>query len=178
MNLKWSAFGFGIFVVGLLVTALVYAQSSGTQDAWGPGSRYGRMYNPQTVQTITGEVVSVDKFAPTMGMSGGRMDSSGGAMGMRGGAMGMHGRAMGMSSGMHLMVKTATETISVHLGPSWFLEKQEVQFKPGDQVKVTGSRITFDGKPAIIASEVSKGDRVLKLRDASGVPVWSGRGAR
>lgn len=171
MNLKSSAHGFGIFVAGLLVTALVFAQSRGTQDAWGPGSHYGRMYNPQTVQTITGEVVSVDKFAPMMGMSHGRMGAPGGAMGMRGGAM-------GMPSGIHLMVKTATETVSVHLGPSWFLEKQEVQIKPGDQVKVTGSRITFDGKPAIIASEVSKGGRVLKLRDANGAPVWSGHGAR
>lgn len=171
MNVKSSVLGFGILVAGFLVAAAVLAQGRGTQDAWGPGSRYGRMYNPQTVQTITGEVVSVDKFSPAMGMPRGRMGQAGGAMGMRGGAM-------GMSSGVHLMVKTATETVSVHLGPSWFLEKREVQIKSGDKVKVTGSRITFDGKPAIIASEVDKGGRVLKLRDANGVPVWSGRRAR
>jgi hypothetical protein len=37
-----------------------------------------------------------------------------------------------------------------------------------------GSRITFGVKPAIIAAEVKKGDEVLKLRDDSGFPVWSG----
>ena len=37
-----------------------------------------------------------------------------------------------------------------------------------------GARTTFAGKPAIIAAEVKKGDEVLKLRDDSGFPVWSG----
>ena len=38
---------------------------------------------------------------------------------------------------------------------------------PGDKVEVTGSRITYEGKPTIIAAEVKKGGQVLKLRDAS-----------
>lgn len=29
---------------------------------WGAGASYSRMYNPQTVQTITGEVVSDNKI--------------------------------------------------------------------------------------------------------------------
>lgn len=37
-----------------------------------------------------------------------------------------------------------------------------------------GSRISFEGNPAIIAAEVKKGDEVLKLRDEKGVPFWSG----
>jgi hypothetical protein len=43
---------------------------------------------------------------------------------------------------------------------------------------VRGSRITFEGKPAIIAAQVKKGDRSLTLRDDSGVPAWSGQGRR
>jgi hypothetical protein len=39
---------------------------------------------------------------------------------------------------------------------------------------VRGSRVTFDGKPAIIAATVRKGDEELALRDAAGRPVWSG----
>jgi hypothetical protein len=38
-----------------------------------------------------------------------------------------------------------------------------------------GSRITYEGKPAIIAAEVKKGDEVLRLRDEKGIPVWAGR---
>jgi hypothetical protein len=43
-------------------------------------------------------------------------------------------------------------------------------------VEVTGSRITYEGQPAIIAGEVKKGGQVLKLRDAAGVPAWAGAG--
>lgn len=41
-------------------------------------------------------------------------------------------------------------------------------------VEVKGSRITFDGKPVVIAAEVKKGQDVLHFRDENGVPVWSG----
>ena len=33
---------------------------------WGPGTPYSRMYNPQTVENLSGEVVSVDKITPMM----------------------------------------------------------------------------------------------------------------
>jgi hypothetical protein len=113
---------------------------------WGPGTPYGRMYNPQTVETISGEVVSVDKITPTKGMA----------------------------HGVHATVKTDKDTISVHLGPGWYIENQDVKIALKDKIEVKGSRITFDSKPAIIAAEVKKGDDVLVLRDASGFPVWSG----
>ncbi|MEJ2689653.1 MAG: DNA-binding protein [Deltaproteobacteria bacterium] len=113
---------------------------------WGPGTPYSRMYNPKTVETIRGEVVSVDKIIPKKGMA----------------------------YGVHATVKTNKETISVHLGPGWYIENQEVKIAPGDEIEVKGSRVTFDGKPAIIAAEVKKGNEVLVLRDASGFPLWSG----
>jgi len=113
---------------------------------WGPGTSYNRMYDSKTLETITGEVVSVSRITPSKGMS----------------------------AGIHMNVKTDKETISVHLGPGWYLENQDVKIEPKDKVEVKGSRITFGGKPAIIAAEVKKGDEVLKLRDDSGFPVWSG----
>jgi hypothetical protein len=113
---------------------------------WGPDSSYGRMYDPKTVETISGQVTSVDRITPAKGMSG----------------------------GIHMNVKTDKETVSVHLGPSWYLENQDVKIEPKDKVEVQGSRVTFGGKPAIIAAEVRKGDEVLRLRDDSGFPVWSG----
>ena len=80
----------------------------------------------------------------------------------------------GMAYGVHLTVKTDEETLSVHLGPGWYIENQDVKIAPNDKIEVKGSLITFDGKPAIIAAEVKKGDEVLVLRDGSGFPVWSG----
>lgn len=113
---------------------------------WGPGAYYDRMYDPKAVETLTGEVTSVDKMTS-----------------MR-----------GMSYGIQVTVKTDKETIPVHLGPGWFIENQDVKIESNDKVQVRGSRIVFDGKPAIIAVEVSKGDEVLKLRDENGFPMWSG----
>ena len=72
-------------------------------------------------------------------------------------------------------LKSEKEIIPVHLGPSWYMEKQAVTIAAGDKVEVTGSRIMYRGKPTIIAAEVKKGDQVLKLRDASGVPAWAGQ---
>lgn len=103
------------------------------------------MYNPNTVETISGEVVRVDKIIPLRGMS----------------------------YGIHLIVKTEKEEISVHLGPGWFIENQDLKIEPKDKIEVKGSRITFQGNPAIIAAEVRKGECKLKLRDESGFPVWS-----
>ncbi len=113
---------------------------------WGPGSPYSKMYDPKSVETISGEVTSISRMTPRKGMS----------------------------AGIHMNVKTDKETVSVHLGPSWYLENQDLKIEPKDKVEVKGSRITFEGKPAIIAAEVRKGDEVLRLRDDAGFPVWSG----
>jgi len=113
---------------------------------WGSGMPYSRLFNPQTVETISGVVVSVEKIAP------------------------MHG----MAYGIHAMVKTDKETISVHLGPDWYITNQDMGIEANDQVEVKGSRITIEGAPALIAAEVKKGADVLTLRDESGLPVWAG----
>lgn len=69
------------------------------------------------------------------------------------------------------MVKTDKEVISVHLGPGWYIDNQDTKIEPKDKVEVRGSRITFKRQQAIIAAEVKKGDKTLKLRDENGFPV-------
>jgi len=144
----------GIIIAVLAVLSLFFTFSSFAQmgpmwkgsGGWGMGMQYGKMYDPKTVETITGEVVSIDKITPMKGMS----------------------------HGIHIMLKTNKETISVHLGPDWYIENQDIKIQPKDKVEVKGSRITFQGKPAIIAAEIKKGNEILKLRDENGFPVWSG----
>ena len=80
----------------------------------------------------------------------------------------------GMGMGVHLMLKTEAETVDVHLGPLWYLESQDADLKAGDAIEVRGSRIQIDKKPAIIAIEIKRGDDVLVLRDADGIPRWAG----
>ena len=80
----------------------------------------------------------------------------------------------GMGPGIPLQLKTDQETISVHLGPSWYIDRLDARIEKGDTIEVKGSRVTVAGKPAIIAAEVKKGDAALKLRDDSGIPAWAG----
>ena len=80
----------------------------------------------------------------------------------------------GMYSGIHIVVKTDKESLDVHLGPEWYVERLDTNIEKGDKIEVKGSRVTFDGKPAIIAAEVKKGDNILVLRDGIGIPAWAG----
>jgi hypothetical protein len=107
---------------------------------------FQRVYDPATVVTVSGEVISIDQVAPMKGMR----------------------------RGIHLMLKTEKESIPVHLGPAWFIDRLDTKIEKGDKIDVKGSRVSIDGKPAIIAAEVKKGGNLLLLRDSSGVPVWSG----
>jgi hypothetical protein len=135
---------------GILAAPEAYGQRGprgrGGGGGWGADSQYNRLYNTNTVETVSGEVIAVNHITPTNGMS----------------------------YGVHLELKTEKGTVSVHLGPGWFIENQDITIEPKDKVEIKGSRVTFGGKPAIIAAEVKKGDEVLKLRDQNGIPVWAG----
>lgn len=107
-----------------------------------------RNYNPQTGTTITGTITAVEQQTGRRGWNG-----------------------------THLEIKTGSETVSVHLGPSWFLAKQGVAFAEGDQVEITGSKMEMGGMPVVLAREVKKDGKTVTLRDEQGLPLWSqGRG--
>ncbi len=122
-------------------------------NGMGSGGRHGmaghrgqRMYDPATVKTVEGEVLDVQR---------------------------VQGRR---AEGVRLQLQAGEEKLWVHLGPGSYVDQQGVTFQKGDKVTVTGSRVTFGGKPAVIAQEVKKGDEVLTLRDAQGTPRWRGMG--
>ena len=113
----------------------------------GKGMGAARMYDPATVVTIAGTVTGENRVDRGMG-----------------------------HKGVHLVLKTAEGEIPVHLGPDFWVDQQSVKIAKGDEITVKGSRITFEGKPAIIAQTVTKGGSTLTLRDASGTPAWAGSG--
>lgn len=146
---------------GFVTTAVLVLVAGTAGWAWAQqgsggasGSPDARVFDPSTVQTVKGEISRVEQLTPARGP----------------------GR---MGGGIHLVVKTDKETIPVHLGPAWYVDKQGVKLAAGDKIEVRGSRVTLDGQPAIIASDVTKGSQVLHLRDSNGVPAWAGwrRGA-
>ncbi len=137
-----------ILMVACATTVVFAAPWKGWRGSggWGAQGSYQRLYNPATVETVSGEVVAVGQVTPIKGMG----------------------------AGIHLQLKTDKETISVHLGPVWYIERLDARIEKGDTIEVKGSRVTVAGKPAIIAAEVKKGDALLTLRDDSGIPAWSG----
>lgn len=148
-KMAWLVGLIGIF--SFMVVSQSYAQPGmgrGQGAGLGKGMQSGRMFDPKTIETISGEVATVEK-----GVQGKRM-----------------------SYEVRFSLKTDKETIPVILGPSWYIDKQDLKIVPKDTIEVKGSRVTVDGQPSLIASEVKKGDKLLKLRDATGIPVWAGQG--
>lgn len=113
--------------------------------AWRANSDYSRKFNPANVTTTSGTIESVSTFMP----------------------------ARGSAAGILLRVRTSEgRLLTVHAGPKFWAEQQNISFSNGDQVSVTGSAASINGRTVIVASEITKGDQTLKLRDSQGAPVW------
>ncbi len=141
----------GLLILGSLIIAVSFAFAQPMKGwkgsgGWGMGSQYQRVYNPATVETISGTVEAVNQIEPMKGMY----------------------------YGVHIMVMTDKGGLEIHLGPGWYVERLDTKIEKGDKVEVKGSRVTMSGKPVIIAAEVKKGDNVLVLRDSAGIPAWAG----
>jgi hypothetical protein len=74
--------------------------------------------------------------------------------------------------GSHLTLKGDVSTIEVHLAPATFMKQYEISINKGDRVTVVGSKITFEGKPALIAKTVVLGRDTFNFRDPKGRPLW------
>lgn len=126
---------------------------AGPRAGFGPGARFGpgagvgrgvRLYNPETVTTVTGSVAAVEVEPARRGRAG----------------------------GMHITLSDAKNTVA-HIGPAWFAQAEGLAFTKGDKVEVTGSLVTVRGETYLIAREVKKADKVVKLREADGRPLWA-----
>jgi hypothetical protein len=111
---------------------------------WGDKNAYCALFDPKTVQTVEGTVVSIDNITPMPGMR----------------------------PGVQLQLKNPKGLIPVHLGPLWYLENQDIDLKPNDTVEVTGSRVFCVNQDVIMAMEIRHGNKTIKLRDPKGRPLW------
>jgi hypothetical protein len=79
-----------------------------------------------------------------------------------------------MAAGMQLLVRTeAGQTTRVHMGPQWYLERQEIAIPANTGVRVTGALADVEGRTVLLAREVQFNGQVLTLRDAQGAPLWN-----
>ena len=142
---------FLIAVVSLALACPVLAQPGPRRGGMGMGGGMGpRLYNPQTVTTVAGQVEKLEELT-----------------------MGRGGRGMAFRE---VLLKTDQGSIMVHLGPAWYLDEQKFAVKAGDTLEATGSKVTLNNQPALIAREVKVNGKTLKLRDEQGLPAWRGMG--
>lgn len=105
---------------------------------------YSTMFNPNTVGLVSGEVVRVQEVP-----SGNRRDVC-----------------------VQTVLKTPQGQVTAVLGPKSYMTKHHLTVVPRDRLTVAGSRLSIMGRPHILVTEV-KGDRTMKLREASGRPLWA-----
>lgn len=137
------------FLIIAVLMGLLFANAGFSQPGMGRrggGWQYWKMYDVSKVETVNGVVLSVDRI--TM--------------------------AKGMPDGIGVTLKTEKGNMPIHLGPAWYIENQEEMIFEEDQIEVIGSRIDYQGKPALLAATVTKDDKMLTLRDEKGLPMWSG----
>jgi hypothetical protein len=131
----------------LLAGTLAGAQPAESPPLPGYGWGAGRGFDPAALETVEGEILEVTS-APSPGWRRAR--------------------------GVHLSLQTSDGPVSVHIGPQWYLQRKGVALAAGEHVAITGSRVSLRGGPALVATEVRRGESVLRLRTADGAPAWGG----
>ena len=87
----------------------------------------------------------------------------------------VHERHCPISGGMgsHFNLKLSDgKVLEVHLATTKFVKNYDLVFSKGDEVEVTGSKVTFEGADAILAREVKRGNDDFVFRDPQGKPIW------
>jgi hypothetical protein len=144
-----------VAAIMLLTVSFAVAQMGGGPG--GPAMR-GPLYNVSTETTVRGTVVEVQQLtAQTAGSNKATWRNC-----PRGWA------------GTHVVVKTEEGSSTVHVGPSAYLAQKNFVLAKGDKVTITGSKVQYQGSDFLIAKEITMGDQFLTLRDARGLPLWSG----
>ncbi len=130
-------------ICGLALAALASMPAVAQKGMGGPQD--SPRYDPKTEVTVKGPVEEVKEYS----------------------------NQGGWHTGQHVTLKTDKGTLDIHLGPTDYWKKHGFTLAKGDSIEVTGSKIKVDGAEVVVAREVKKGEKVVTLRNAQGVPAWS-----
>jgi hypothetical protein len=133
-----------ILLGALFLLVLAGASTLISQEKTPPQPLHNHAYDPSTLEKVQGLVVDTrDYNCPVSG-----------------------------TVGSHITVKGESGDIEVHLAPASFMKQYEIAIRKNDRVTVFGSRITFEGKPALVARSVVIGRDTFNFRDSNGRPLW------
>lgn len=131
-------------IIWPVVLMLLAGAAVVSQEKNPPAQQHNYAYDQATQQTFEGVVVETKDYAcPVSG-----------------------------SVGSHITLKGDVSTIEVHLAPATFMKQYEISINKGDRVTVVGSKIIFEGKPALIAKTIVLGHETFNFRDPKGRPLW------
>jgi hypothetical protein len=137
----------------VLAALFVVVNAAGAQaviverhNPFATGTRYDGLYDMDTQLTFKGVVTGIQRVRPS---ANSELEVS-------------------------LIVKNEEGggTITVELGPSWYVDRQAVQIEIKDEAQITGSKVMIGGRGVILAKLVQVGTEVLALRRPSGIPYW------
>lgn len=75
-------------------------------------------------------------------------------------------------AGVHVILQKESQTLDIYVGPAEFVKVFDVKFVKGDEIRVIGSKVDFDGSTVVLAREVTLGTVTLVCRDKDGSPLW------
>jgi hypothetical protein len=136
------------FLKSLLLFSLILAVLVLAPESW---AQLKKFYDPQKVVTVQGQIEKLETIT-------------------RQGRQATNGRKTQIAQ-----LKTDQGIVMVHLGPAEFLAQQQLIPKAGDVLEITGGKVNTRKGEVILATTVKSGGKTFQLRDAKGVPVWTGQ---
>lgn len=139
---------FAKVIISVLFIASLTLGAQARDDGWGRNGAYSKLFNSKSIETVTGEVVKIDRDCRPL---------------------------KGMEAGFCVVVRDDKgKEIEAQVGPAWFTSfyREKWEVREGDKVSVTGSLVEINGKKALIVTQGSKGDLKMTCRSNSGAPVW------
>lgn len=112
---------------------------------WGAGLPYAQLFDQGVPIRASGNIARIERVVPLTGMA----------------------------EGCALSLRTREQVLRVHLGPVWYLERQDFPLEIDDKVEVSGARTMLEGEVVLLATAVRKKDKILQLRNDKGLPLWS-----
>jgi hypothetical protein len=124
-----------LVVAILLIPVLAFAQAG----------NFDLRYEPRSVQTLTGTVITTIDYNPARPSAGPQS----------------------------VIVSSGGQYFTVFLGPGWFLNQMGLRFAPGDLITCTASQRNIMGRNYLVASRIIRGNQTFDLRSSSGTPLWT-----
>ena len=81
----------------------------------------------------------------------------------------------GRFPGTLVNLKTKDKEVKVYIAPNWFLNNEKIELKKDQSLTVTGSQVTHNNQPLLIARNMKYNGKEITFRDSKGVPVWAGK---